>query len=52
MIVVDLTSEEWEPTEATKYFAQLLPQGDFAFGATEEAALAALMEKLKCEKRS
>lgn len=41
-VEVGLTGRDWEPTAATKFYAQC---GDkFAFGPTEEAARAALEE--------
>lgn len=43
-VTVDLTGPDWEPTAATKYFAQL--GKNYAFGPTKRAALAALKEKV------
>jgi hypothetical protein len=42
-ITIDFTSSDWEPTEATKFFAQR-QTGAYAFGPTEQEALTALLE--------
>lgn len=46
-ILVGKTSADWEPGEDEAWFAQVLPDGKFAFGATRAEALAKLEELLK-----
>lgn len=45
-ITFGLTGEDWEPTEATRYYAQVLPEGESAFGSTARQAVLNLMEKI------
>ena len=54
-IETGLTGEDWEPTEATRYYAQVVLKderafAEFAFGATPEAAESALRAKLDAAK--
>jgi hypothetical protein len=42
-IVIDLTGPDWEPNAQEKYYAQR-GAGKYAFGATEQEALQALLE--------
>jgi hypothetical protein len=46
IIEVGLTGEDWEPTEATKFFAQI-NEKEYEFGPTKEAALEALLAELE-----
>lgn len=48
-ITIDLTGPDWEPTEATRYFAQR-EGGTFDFGPTPEAALTALLKRERLSK--
>lgn len=45
IVTVELTGPDWEPTSATKYYAQL--GKEFAFGPTKKDAVAALKRKVE-----
>ncbi len=44
-VTIGLTSDDWELTAGTKYFAQRGEDGAFDFGGTEQEALANLLAR-------
>ena len=49
-VEVGVTGSDWEPKSSTRYYAQVLPHGIYAFGATKEEALCNLKNILKQNK--
>ena len=45
-LTVGLTGKDWEPTNATRYYAQANDDGEFAFGSTAKEAENNLRKRL------
>lgn len=45
-VLVDETGTDWEPSPSTKYYAQILPCGPYAFGRTKDEAFEKLKKKV------
>lgn len=45
-VLVDETGPDWEPSPSTKFYAQILPCGLYAFGRTKQEAFEKLKKKV------